>query len=257
MTASVFHATPAELAGARVGFALTVVGPEARHAVSVMRMQPGEAIELVDGAGRRVRGTVTSVDRRDSLDVDVASVVDEPFPSLRLTVIQALPKGEHAELAVDLMTQVGVDAIIPWAAQRSIAQWKPEKGEKARAKWQAAAAAAAKQSRRARTPVIGELASFPNACAMVSGASLALLLHEEATTGLVDTDLPAAGEIVIVVGPEGGLADVERAGLRDAGALEVRLGPTVLRSSLAGAVAVTAISASARWRAADMQGSSA
>ena len=92
---------------------------------------------------------------------------------------------------------------------------------------------------------------------MVSGASLALLLHEEATTGLADTDLPAAGEIVIVVGPEGGLADVERAGLRDAGALEVRLGPTVLRSSLAGAVAVTAISASARWRAADMQGSSA
>ena len=257
MTASVFHATPAELAGARVGFALTVVGPEARHAVSVMRMQPGEAIELVDGAGRRVRGTVTSVDRRDSLDVDVASVVDEPFPSLRLTVIQALPKGEHAELAVDLMTQVGVDAIVPWAAQRSIAQWKPEKAEKARAKWQAAAAAAAKQSRRARTPVIGELASFTNACALVSGANLALLLHEDATTGLADTHLPAGGEIVIVVGPEGGLADDERAGLRDAGALEVRLGPSVLRSSLAGAVAVTAISASARWRAADMQGSSA
>ncbi len=257
MTASVFHATPAELAGARVGASLTIVGPEARHSVSVMRMEPGESIEVVDGAGRRVRGTISSVDGRDSLDVDVASVIDEPCPRLRLTVIQALPKGEHAELAVDLMTQVGVDAIVPWAAQRSIAQWKPDKAEKARAKWQAAAATAAKQSRRARTPVIGELASFANACALVSGANLALLLHEEATTGLADTHLPAGGEIVIVVGPEGGLADDERAGLRDAGALEVRLGPSVLRSSLAGAVAVTAISASARWRAADMQGSSA
>jgi len=256
VTASVFHATPAELACVRAGFALTIIGPEARHAVSVMRMQPGEGIELVDGAGRRVRGTIASIDGRDSLGIDVADVIDEPVPDLRLAVIQALPKGEHAELAVDLMTQVGVDAIVPWAAQRCVAQWKPDRAEKARAKWQAAAAAAAKQSRRARTPVIGALATLADACALVSSAAVGLVLHEEASASLADAQLPSAGEIVIVVGPEGGLADDERAGLRDAGAIEVRLGPTVLRASLAGAVAVTAISASARWRAPDMQGSS-
>lgn len=256
MTASVFHATPAELACVRAGFALTIIGPEARHAVSVMRMQPGEGIELVDGAGRRVRGTIASIDGRDSLGIDVADVIDEPVPDLRLAVIQALPKGEHAELAVDLMTQVGVDAIVPWAAQRCVAQWKPDRAEKARAKWQAAAAAAAKQSRRARTPVIGALATLADACALVSSAAVGLVLHEEASASLADAQLPSAGEIVIVVGPEGGLADDERAGLREAGAIEVRLGPTVLRASLAGAVAVTAISASARWRAPDMQGSS-
>lgn len=256
MTASVFHATPAELACVRAGFALTIIGPEARHAVSVMRMQPGEGIELVDGAGRRVRGTIASIDGRDSLGIDVADVIDEPVPDLRLAVIQALPKGEHAELAVDLMTQVGVDAIVPWAAQRCVAQWKPDRAEKARAKWQAAAAAAAKQSRRARTPVIGALATLADACALVSSAAVGLVLHEEASASLADAQLPSAGEIVIVVGPEGGLADDERAGLRDAGAIEVRLGPTVLRASLAGAVAVTAISTSARWRAPDMQGSS-
>ena len=256
MTASVFHATPAELAGARAGHTLTVVGSEARHAVSVMRMRPGAGIELVDGAGRRVRGAIASIDGRDSLVIDVADVIDESAPDLRLAVIQALPKGEHAELAVDLMTQVGVDAIVPWAAQRCVAQWKPDRAEKARAKWQAAAAAAAKQSRRARTPVVSDLASFADACALVSRASLALLLHEEANHLLSETHLPVAGEIVTIVGPEGGLADDERAGLREAGAIEVRLGPTVLRSSLAGAVAVTAISASARWRAPDMQGSS-
>ena len=256
MTASVFLATPAELAGARVGSALTIVGPEARHAVSVMRMEPGEGIELVDGEGRRVRGTVASVEGRDSLGIDVVDVIDEPAPGLRLTVIQALPKGEHAELAVDLMTQVGVDAIVPWAAQRSVAQWKPDRAEKARAKWITAAAAASKQSRRARTPVIGALASFADACALVSNAGVGLVLHEEASSSLAAAWLPSAGEVVIVVGPEGGLADDERAALRNSGALEVRLGPTVLRSSLAGAVAVTAISARARWRAADMQGSS-
>lgn len=256
MTASVFLATPAELAGARAGSALTIVGPEARHAVSVMRMEPGEGIELVDGEGRRVRGTVASVEGRDSLGIDVVDVIDEPAPELRLTVIQALPKGEHAELAVDLMTQVGVDAIVPWAAQRSVAQWKPDRAEKARAKWITAAAAASKQSRRARTPVIGALASFADACALVSNAGVGLVLHEEASSSLAAAWLPSAGEVVIVVGPEGGLADDERAALRNSGALEVRLGPTVLRSSLAGAVAVTAISARARWRAADMQGSS-
>jgi 16S rRNA (uracil1498-N3)-methyltransferase len=256
VTASVFLATPAELAGARAGSALTIVGPEARHAVSVMRMEPGEGIELVDGEGRRVRGTVASVEGRDSLGIDVVDVIDEPAPELRLTVIQALPKGEHAELAVDLMTQVGVDAIVPWAAQRSVAQWKPDRAEKARAKWITAAAAASKQSRRARTPVIGALASFADACALVSHAGVGLVLHEEASSSLAAAWLPSAGEVVIVVGPEGGLADDERAALRNSGALEVRLGPTVLRSSLAGAVAVTAISARARWRAADMQGSS-
>ncbi|NQW72179.1 MAG: 16S rRNA (uracil(1498)-N(3))-methyltransferase, partial [Actinobacteria bacterium] len=216
MTASVFHATPAELACVRAGFALTIIGPEARHAVSVMRMQPGEGIELVDGAGRRVRGTIASIDGRDSLGIDVADVIDEPVPDLRLAVIQALPKGEHAELAVDLMTQVGVDAIVPWAAQRCVAQWKPDRAEKARAKWQAAAAAAAKQSRRARTPVIGALATLADACALVSSAAVGLVLHEEASASLADAQLPSAGEIVIVVGPEGGLADDERAGLRDA-----------------------------------------
>ena len=256
MTASVFHATPAELAGAQVGSVLTIIGPEARHAVSVMRMEPGEGIELVDGGGRRVRGTVASVDGREFLGILVADVIDEPEPGLLLTVIQALPKGDHAELAVDLMTQVGVDVIVPWAAQRCVAQWKPDRAEKARTKWQSAAAAAAKQSRRARTPVVSDLASFADACALVSRADLALLLHEEAPDSLSGRQLPASGAIVIVVGPEGGLADDERAGLREAGAIEVRLGPTVLRSSLAGAVAVTAILASARWRAADMQGSS-
>ena len=255
MTASVFQASPADLAGTQIGSSLVLRGAEARHAVRVMRMLPGEGIEVVDGEGRRVRGVIASAPSPDSLDIDVTEVVDEPAPSPRLTVLQAIPKGEHAELAVDLMTQVGVDAIVPWAAQRAVAQWKPDRAAKAREKWQAAAAAASKQSRRARTPLIAGLATLGDACDLVSRADLGLVLHEEASQSLADTQLPLAGEVVIIVGPEGGLADDERTRLREAGAIEVRIGPTVLRTSLAGAVAVTAIAARARWSSAGMEGS--
>ncbi len=220
-----------------------------------MRMVPGDEIEVVDGAGRRVRGVIASASVPDSLDIEVTFVIDEPAPLLRLTVVQAIPKGEHAELAVDLLTQVGVDGIVPWAAQRSVAQWKPDRAAKAREKWQSAATAASKQSRRARTPVIAGLATLGDACELVSKAALALVLHEDASGSLSEVELPSAGAVVIIVGPEGGLADDERTRLREAGAIEVRLGPTVLRTSLAGAVAVTAIAARARWNAADMEGS--
>lgn len=220
-----------------------------------MRMVPGDEIEVVDGAGRRVRGVIASAPFPDSLDIAVTFVIDEPAPLLRLTVVQAIPKGEHAELAVDLLTQVGVDVIVPWAAQRSVAQWKPDRAAKAREKWQATAAAASKQSRRSRTPLIAGLATLGDACELVSQAALGLVLHEEASGSLSDTELPTSGEVVIVVGPEGGLAYDERSRLREAGAIEVRLGSTVLRTSLAGAVAVTAIAARTRWNAAGMEGS--
>ena len=255
MTASVFLAEPAILAVAAPDTLVAIDGPEARHAVSVVRMQPGEPIELVDGAGRRVRGVVESIRGSDHLEVRVGEVLDEAPPALRLVVVQALPKGDHGELAVDLMTQVGVDEIVPWGAQRSVAQWKSDRIEKSRSKWQAAATQAAKQSRRARIPVIAPLATTAGVCARVGEAALAIVLHEEAEHHLAGIPLPASGEVLLITGPEGGLSDTERQALRDAGAREALLGPTVLRSSLAGAVAVTVVSARAHWNDPGMEGS--
>ena len=255
MTAFVFTASSPDLADARIGSVLALQGAQAHHALRVMRMVPGEEIEIVDGVGRRVCGLIAHTSGPEALEIEVIRIIDEPMPRLRISVIQAIPKGEHAELAVDLLTQVGTDEIVPWAAQRSVAQWKPDRAAKAREKWRAAAAAAAKQSRRARTPIIAGLASLGDTCAIASRASLALVLHEEAKTSLADTALPLAGDVVIIVGPEGGLADEERTRLREAGAIEVRLGPTILRTSLAGAVAVTAIAARSRWNDDGMEGS--
>lgn len=257
MSAPVFIADEALLATAVPGGRIVVLGPDARHAVTVLRIRVGEVVELVDGAGRRARGGVVAATAPDRLEIEVASVVDEPLPEPRLVVAQAIAKGEHAELAVDLMTQIGVDAIVPWQAARSVARWTDEKADRARAKWRDAAVQAAKQSRRARVPAIGEPTGLDGLCALVRAASTAIVLQEQARRSFIDVPLPRSGDILLVVGPEGGITDDERAALAGAGAHEAVLGPTVLRSSLAGAAALTVLAARLRWGAQGMEGSGA
>ncbi len=248
MTAPVFVVPAAALAAASVGAALRLDGPEGRHAVSVRRLGPGEQLDLVDGLGRRVTGIVTAVVDKQSLDVDVQSVDDEPVAQPRVTVVQALPKGDRGELAVELLTEIGVDAIVPWAAANCVTQWKGDRIERAHRRWADAAQAAAKQARRARFPVVEPLASTADVLARLGQASTALVLHEQARTSIADVAAPRSGELLLVVGPEGGLTAAERESLSEAGATEVRLGPSVLRTSSAGLAAVAALLApTARW----------
>jgi 16S rRNA (uracil1498-N3)-methyltransferase len=162
--------------------------------------------------------------------------------------VQALPKGERGELAVEVLTEVGVDRVVPWAAARSVAVWKGERALRSHAKWQATAREAAKQSRRSWLPTVAPLAATADLAALVAEADLALVLHEDATETLAALDVPASGRIVVVVGPEGGIAPDELAVLTDAGAHVVRLGAEVLRTSTAGVVAVAALLArTPRW----------
>jgi 16S rRNA (uracil1498-N3)-methyltransferase len=171
-----------------------------------------------------------------------------PPPRPRLSVAQALPKGDRGELAVELMTEIGVDAIIPWAAERSITKWHAERGDKALAKWRATAREAAKQSRRAWLPEVTDLASTAALAQRVSAAARAVILEADAPAKLHELPLPDAGEILLLVGPEGGISPEERAALRAAGAIEARLGPTVLRTSTAGAAAAAILlSRVGRW----------
>lgn len=254
MSAPVFYISDPDLRQVQVGQEIPLAGTEGRHAVSVLRLNIGEVIELVDGHGLRVHGTVVSLSGKENLWVRVAKVLIEPIAPLHITVVQALPKGEHGELAIDLLTQVGVDVIVPWAAGRSITKWAPDRIEKARSKWQAAVTAAAKQARRANWPVLGELATTAQVAELIAGVSsgvgAAIVLHEEAITPLLEvpiTDRGGASEVVLIVGPEGGIGEDERAIFRATGAFEARLGPSVLRSSAAGAVATAVLSATRNW----------
>lgn len=248
MTAPLFVVEPADLIAARSGDTVLLTGTEGRHAASVVRLAVGESVIVVDGFGRRVDCTVGRVLSRDELELSIDSVIDEPAPAVQFAVAQGLPKGDRGELAVEVMTEIGVDCIVPWAAARCVTQWRPDRAEKAHRKWADAARAAAKQARRAWHPRVEALESTSDLASRVSGAALALVLDEEASESIGGVELPAAGEVLLVVGPEGGITPGERESLVAAGARAVRLGPTVLRTSTAGVAALAVLLArTERW----------
>jgi 16S rRNA (uracil1498-N3)-methyltransferase len=229
------------------GSVCTLTGPEGHHAADVQRLRPGEALVLSDGRGGTASATVTAV-RRGSVDVavDTRHRADPPDP--RLVVVQAIAKGDRGELAVQSMTEVGVDEIVPWAASRSVAQWRGDRGAKSRERWVTTAREAAKQARRAWLPVVGAECATAEVAARLARAAAAFVLHEAATDRLSTAELPAAGEIVLVVGPEGGITEAELAAFGAAGASAVRLGDPVLRTSTAGVAALSVLSARlSRW----------
>ncbi|GII98157.1 16S rRNA (uracil1498-N3)-methyltransferase [Sediminihabitans luteus] len=251
MSAPVFFAEPADVAAHAAGSRYVLDGPEGRHAGVVQRRSPGERIDVADGAGTRLRCTVAEVDgARVLLDVD--EVVAEPEPDVVVTLVQALAKGDRDELAIEAATEVGADAILPWQAERSIVVWRGDRAEKSRARWVSTVRAATKQARRARVPEVGGVVATRALAArvrdVVAAGGAAVVLHEEATTALADVVLPepaAAGrgpELLVVVGPEGGIGAGEVDALREAGASLARLGPHVLRTSTAGPVAIALIS---------------
>ncbi len=227
----------------------TLTGPEGRHATTVRRLTVGERVDVTDGAGLLALCEVVGV-RAGALDLVVQARHFEPEPPCRLIVVQAIMKGDRGELAVELMTEVGVDEIVPWAAERCVARWRPDRQEKALSRWQSTAREAAKQSRRARFPVVAGQVQTAELRKRVAGSAAALLLDPAAECTLASVALPPEGEILVIVGPEGGFSEAEAADLAAAGALPVRLGPSVLRGSTAGAVAgALVLSASGRWDA--------
>jgi len=255
VTASVFLVEPPLLA--QVGDTFVLDGPEGRHAVAVSRVAIGEHIHVVDGDGTRVIGIVTEYRGKDACVISVELVEHLPDASPRLVVVQALPKSEHGELAVDLLTQAGVDVIIPWAASRCVTQWRADRAEKSRSKWVQSARAATKQSRRSRVPEIRAVASLAEVMSVVSSATSAFLLHEEASMLLGAAEVPISGDIVLIVGPEGGISPDEVVALTGAGARSVLIGAHVLRSSSAGALGIAALmSRSESWTGQSVGGSS-
>ncbi|MFF0345433.1 16S rRNA (uracil(1498)-N(3))-methyltransferase [Kribbella sp. NPDC004875] len=230
----------ADLAGEE----LTLDGPEGRHAAVVRRIGPGERLRLTDGRGAWAEGPVVTASKAGvTVAVDERGTVPAGVP--RVVVVQAVPKGERAELAVEMLTEVGVDVIVPWNAERSQFRANPERVEKMLAKWRAWAFEASKQSRRTWFAEVAPLASTAEVAELLAGAALPVVLHEEATVALASLEVPAAGDVVIVIGPEGGIAPAE---LKAFDVDPVLLGDTVLRTSTAGVAAAAALLARSRWR---------
>jgi 16S rRNA (uracil1498-N3)-methyltransferase len=253
VTLPLFFVADGALEGVSLGATLVLDGDEGRHAATVRRIRAGEGVDVADGSGRTARCEVVEA-LKASLVLRVDGLADVAPRLPGLVLVQALAKGGRDETAVETATEYGVDAVVPWQAARSVVRWAAERGEKSRLRWVATARAAAKQSRRATVPDVGPLVTTTalarRTAEVVSAGGAVLVLHEDAAEPVATVPLPAPGQaaqVLVVVGPEGGIAPDELAVLTAAGGLTTRLGPDVLRSSSAGPAALAVLAALLRW----------
>ncbi|MBN9140128.1 MAG: 16S rRNA (uracil(1498)-N(3))-methyltransferase [Micrococcales bacterium] len=233
-----------DLTGVSVGARVEVTGDEARHALQVARIRPGERLAVGDGRGTIARGTVATAEP-GVLAVDVDEVVHEPESAPQLWLAQALAKGDRDELAVQAATELGVAGVIPWAAERSVTRWEGAKVARNEERWRAIVREASKQAIRARVPEVASLATTAQLAAL---PGLLIVLEPTASTPLTAVPLDGADRITLVVGPEGGVAPRELERLAGSGAVLARLGREVLRTSTAGPAALSALAVRlGRW----------
>jgi 16S rRNA (uracil1498-N3)-methyltransferase len=225
---------------AEFGSVVELDGPEGKHAVQVRRMRQGEAIQVSDGKGLRVRGTVIAVSG-SSLKLEVSEVLLEELPARQITLVQALAKGDRDELAIQAATELGAMGIIPWQASRSISRWDGPKIVKGQTRWQQIVSEAAKQSLRAYTPQVQNIADTKDLASRLSEFDLVLVLDTSATTNISEISIPKVSKMAIVVGPEGGIEQSELDSLEKAGAKLVSLGTNILRTSTAGPALIAAL----------------
>ena len=247
MTAPVFFVAPDRLAGAAQGSVIVLDGPEGHHGATVKRIGIGERVLLVDGIGHGAEAVVEAAGSGE-LHLRLTSITDEPKPDSRFVLIQALAKGDRDERAIEAATELGVDEVVPWQAARSIVIWRGERATRSLRKWESVVLAATKQSRRTRVPAVSGPANHTAVIQRIQGAALSVVLHEEATLPLAGLELPPSGDVLLIVGPEGGITPDELSAFVAAGAVAVRLGHSVLRSSSAGPAALAVMSAAGRWR---------
>lgn len=257
MSAPVFLAESHDLDSYKNGDIYVLDGTEGRHAGVVQRRGVGEKIDVVDGVGNRLVCQIRSV-TQDHLELEVLAKTTDPDDGLELVLVQALAKGDRDELAIEAATEVGVDAVIPWQADRSIVIWRGPRAAKSLARWQTTVRSATKQARRASLPNVGQPVDSKALVAVinevVAGGGAVLVLHEDATMPIRRCVLPPAGEkdqtrrVLFIVGPEGGMSDSEVGSFVAAGAQLARLGPHVLRTSTAGPIGLSLISEKiGRW----------
>lgn len=249
MTAALYLA---EFGEVRRGDVVHVLGDEGRHASVVKRTRLGEVVLVADGHGRAVRGPVVEVTKQ-GIGVEVLETLSTPPPDHRWTAVQALAKGDRSEIAVESLTELGATRIVAWQAGRSVVRWDGQAGgsdraDRGLAKWRATARESTKQSRRFFVPEVSH-ATTRDVSQLIADADLALVAHEEATTTLAGITLPTSGDVVIIVGPEGGIAPDELTAFSAAGAHLVNLADGVLRTSTAGVVALAQLQLLAQLQA--------
>lgn len=234
------------------GWKLTLPNSVRRHALGSMRLGAGDGLQLCDGKGLRIHAVITDP---QAATAEVREVGREPRPVTRLALIQALAKQGHDELAIDMATQIGVDVVLPWQSDRSIAKWKSGRTDR---RWEQVLRSATEQSRRSWSPQLGDCVSGKQIVSICRRAcvhgDLVVVLHQDSAVpwDRLEKEIDALSRrclddgrprtISVIVGPEGGISDDEVERFTDAGARSCVLGSTILRSSTAGPVALALLS---------------
>ncbi len=227
---------------------IELTGDEARHAVQVARARVGEKFLVSDGKGWQADAIVVAADK-SVVVCDVEHARFDPVPLTRFVLAQALAKGDRDELAIQMATELGVDTVIPWQADRSVSRWTGDKVAKGVARWTSIVREASKQSLRSRIPNVED----PVSTAALSGRVIEanwIVLDPRSTTRLTEWFASSHNPrtIGVIVGPEGGITDDEIARFVADGVRPVRLDGPILRTSTAGPVAIAAILAmSGNW----------
>lgn len=228
-----------------MGARVTVGGTEARHAVTVGRLRVGETIRVGNGKGLVVTGVVAAAEPGE-FTITVSDTVEHARPEPQLWLAQALAKNDRDELAIQMATELGVDGVIPWAAARSIVKWEGPKVRKHLDRWMAILHEASKQSMRSHLPELEGLVTTKALAA--TAADFDTYVLDPAAPEPLSTVRPGVRDVLLVVGPEGGIAPSEFAALEAVGASRRRLGDTVLRTSTAGPAGLAVLAAAfGRW----------
>jgi 16S rRNA (uracil1498-N3)-methyltransferase len=220
----------------QVGASYSFNSEDANHAIKVLRIEVGEIFRVSDGNGGWANVQVTEVTKR-SLETTVLEVGRQEPLEIQFTVVQALPKSDRAKEAVELLTEAGADVIVPWLANRSISRTEVI------SKFATTAREASKQSRRLFIPQLHETVKEKGVIELIKSADLALVFHESAQVKLSEIITPQtkAKNVLVVIGPEGGITEEELATFAAAGAHIAGLGRPILRSAHAGLAALSAI----------------
>ena len=219
----------------KVGQSYEFNNDDANHAIRVLRMAAGDVFMLADGTGAWSQVKAFAI-KKKSMEVEVIATGFQEALATTITVVQALPKSDRAKEAIELLTEAGVDRIVPWAAARSIG--------KVSEKFSVTAREASKQSRRLRIPEITDIATTEQICEAIKLSDLAIAFHESTDVKLSDCiSSHNVAHLLIIIGPEGGITSTELEAFKEAGAKVALMGRPILRSAHAGIAAVAAVSA--------------
>jgi 16S rRNA (uracil1498-N3)-methyltransferase len=223
------------------GAQATITGPELDHMVKVMRLGPGDPVRLFDDQGWEHEGVLKSRDGRRGEVTILSSYRPERESALRITLAQALGKGDKMDFIVEKAVELGVSGIVPFVSGHTVPRLSGEKAIRRKTRWQKIALSASKQCGRTRVPEIQDLTSFTDLVRDPPAGDLRVVLWEgEASCGIgqLKTERDQVASLILVIGPEGGFTDQEILLATQHGFRSVHLGKRILRTETAALAAL-------------------